>query len=67
MVLELPAGEAVSNAGSLTFEAGSTETLKTTLYNSGTLTSQGALGVTGLFTNDTGATATLGSVGVDCH
>ena len=59
----LTASGAVSNAGSLTFEAGSTETLKTTLYNSGTLTSQGALGVTGLFTNDTGATATLGSVG----
>ena len=54
---------AVSNAGSLTFSKNSTETLATTLDNSGTLTSQGTLGVTGLFTNETGATATLGSAG----
>jgi autotransporter-associated beta strand protein len=53
----------VINAGSMTFTTGSTETVGGNLSNTGTLTSTGVLGVAGLFTNDTGATATLGAAG----
>ena len=53
----------VTNAGGMTFAAASTESIGGALSNTGSLTSQGTLSVTGLFTNDTGATATLGAAG----